>query len=218
MNDSMLARAQKKKLISIELINPRDFSRDKHKKVDDRPYGGGPGMVMYAEPILRAVGKIKKAIARRKTGRRTKIILLSPGGKQFTNTYAKKLAKNYDNIILISGRYEGVDTRAKKILKAEEISVGPFVLTGGELPAAIIVDAVSRQVPGMLGNEDSVEERRVSSSEMYTRPETLEYEGKKYKVPKVLTSGDHRKIEEWKKRNNFPHDIPTKSPFRMKRA
>jgi tRNA (guanine37-N1)-methyltransferase len=200
MEDSILARAQRKRLISIELINPRNFAHDKHKKTDDRPFGGGPGMVMIAAPILAAVKKVTGAITRRKTGKRTKVIILAPKGKQFTNTYAAQLAKRYDNIILIAGRYEGIDVRVKKVLKAEEVSIGPFVLTGGELPAAIIVDAVARQIPGVLGNETSVEEKRVASGEMYTRPEVLTYGDKKYRVPKVLLSGDHKKIEEWRKR------------------
>ncbi len=198
LNDSILKRAQDKKLISVKVLNLRDFTKNKHKKVDDRPYGGGPGMVMSADPILRTVNKITGATSRRKKEKRTKIILLAPNGKQLTNMYAEKLAKNYDNIILVSGRYEGIDARVKKILKAEEVSVGPFILTGGELPALVILDVVARRISGVLGNEESVEEKRVSSGEMYTRPEVLEHGGKKYKVPKVLMSGDHKKIEEWK--------------------
>jgi len=193
INDSILKRAQDKKLISVSLINPRDFSRDKHKKVDDRPYGGGPGMVMSAEPILRAVAK-----ARGKK-RNVKVIMFSPSGKQFTNAYAKTLSKKYENIILIAGRYEGIDARVKKALHAEEVSVGPYVLTGGEIPAAVVVDAVSRQIPGVLGNVGSIEESRTASSEMYTRPEIVKHKGKNYKVPKVLMSGDHKKIEEWRR-------------------
>ena len=192
-DESILARAQRKKLINIKFYNPRDFTKDKHKKVDDKPYGGGPGMVMQAKPILKAV---EKARGRKKN---VKIIMFSPGGKQFTNTYAKTLSKKYKDIILIAGRYEGIDSRVKKALRAEEISIGPYVLTGGEVPAMVVVDAVSRQIPGVLGHAESLEEKRVASSEMYTRPEVIKHKGKNYKVPKVLLSGDHKKIEEWRK-------------------
>ncbi len=192
LDDSILGRAQKKGIIKVEYYNPRDFSKDKHHKVDSRPYGGGPGMVMQAEPILRAV---TKARGRKKN---VKVVMFSPSGKQFTNTYAKKISTTYKDVILIAGRYEGVDARVKKALRAEEISIGPYVLTGGELPAAIYVDAVSRQIKGVLGAEASIEESRVSSSEMYTRPDDVVYKKKHYKVPKVLLSGDHKKIEEWK--------------------
>ncbi len=191
-DESMLSRAQKKKLINIKFYNPRDFTKDKHKKVDDKPYGGGPGMVMQAEPILRAVAKAR---GRKKN---VKIIMFSPSGKQFTNTYAKTLSKKYKDIILIAGRYEGIDTRVKKILRAEELSIGPYVLTGGEVPAMVVVDVISRQVSGVLGHTQSLEENRVSSSEMYTRPDVVRYKNKNYKVPKILLSGDHKKIEQWR--------------------
>lgn len=188
LNESILARALKAKKIGVKFFNPRDFTRDKHKKVDERPYAGGPGMVMTAEPILRAASKIKKG----------KVIIFSPGGKIFTNEVAKKLAKSKQDLILIAGRYEGIDGRVKKILKAEEYSVGPYILTGGELPAMIMIDAIARQIPGVLGKDESLEEKRVSSHEVYTRPEVLDWQGKKYKVPPVLLSGDHKKIDEWK--------------------
>jgi len=124
--------------------------------------------------------------------------LFAPGGKQFTNVYAKALVKKYTDIVLIAGRYEGIDTRVKKIFKAEEVSVGPFVLTGGEVPAMVVVDACSRQIEGVLGKHESLEEERTASPEMYTRPEVLVWKGKKYKVPKVLLSGDHSAIEKWR--------------------
>lgn len=189
---SMMARAIKAGKIKVKFYNPRDFSDDKHKEVDDKPYGGGPGMVIKALPVIKAVNKAK---GRKK---KVKIILFSPGGKLFDNQTGKKLTSSYKDIILICGRYEGIDSRVKKILKAEEISIGPYVLTGGELPAMIVVDVVSRQVGGVLGNKDSVEENRIASHEMYTRPEVLEYKGKKYRVPKVLLSGDHKKIDKWR--------------------
>ncbi len=199
LNESILGRAIKNKLIEIKFYNPRDFikaPKNNYRPVDDKPYGGGPGMVMRAQPILRAV---EKALSKIK-GKKYKIILFSPSGKKFVTAYAKQAAKKYTDIILISGRYEGIDARVQKIFKAEEISIGDYVLTGGELPAMVLVDSISRQIPGVLGKYESLEEERVSSSEVYTRPEVLEYKGKKYKVPKVLLSGNHAKIEEWKKR------------------
>lgn len=194
LDTSMFWRAKKEKKVNFSLYNPRDYTKDKHKKVDDKPYGGGPGMVLSVDPIMRAV----KAIEKKTKGKKTKVILLSPGGKQFDNAYAKKVTKGYEHIILIAGHYEGIDSRVKKILRAEEISIGPYVLTGGELPAMVLIDAMSRQIKGVLGNDESLEENRISSSEMYTRPEVYEHKGKKYKVPKVLLSGNHKDIEEWK--------------------
>ena len=164
------------KKIAISYYNPRDFAKNKHKKVDDKPYGGGPGMVMYAEPILRAW---EKAVGRKKDQKKIKTLIMSPRGKKFDTAMAKKLAGKYEHIVLISGRYEGIDSRVKKILKAEEVSVGDYVLTGGELPALSIIDSVSRQVAGVLGTFESLEEERISSGEMYTRPETLIYKAKK---------------------------------------
>lgn len=211
LNESILARAVKERKISVKFFNPRDFAQDKHKKTDLRPYGGGPGMVMLAEPILRAVAKVlslsrqKRPVKEGKLLLTTKdnnfkVIIFSPGGKLFTNQIAKKLAKSGQDLILIAGRYEGIDGRVKKILKAEEYSVGPYVLTGGELPAMIVIDAIARQVPGVLGKEESLEENRVASHEVYTRPEVLDWQGKKHRVPKVLLSGDHQKIDQWKQK------------------
>ena len=212
LNESILKRAKENKLIDFNLVNIRDFTLDKHRRTDFRPYSGGPGLVFFAEPILRAVEKIKLRITNdelrieklkaKSKKRKAKVFIMSPGGKQFSNKESIDWAKKYTDIIMICGRYEGIDARVKKILKAEEISVGPYVLTGGELPALIIVDSVSRQVKGVLGNELSPEEKRVSSHEVYTRPEVLEWKGKKYKVPKVLLSGNHKDIEEWKKSKN----------------
>ncbi len=165
------------------------------KRVDDRPYGGGPGMVLRPELFLKAFSKIKI-----KDKKKTKIILFSPSGKKFDTAYAKKSAQKYTDIIMISGRYEGIDARVQKILKAEEISIGDYVLTGGELPAMVLIDSISRQVPGILGKYESLEEERVSSSEVYTRPEIMKWKGKNYRVPKVLLSGHQAKIEEWKTR------------------
>lgn len=195
INASLLKRGQEKGIVAIKMHSLRDFAEKSGERIktDDRPYGGGPGMVLLASPILKAVEKI------RGKKKNVKIIIFSPGGKEFTNEYGAKLSKKYSDIILICGRYEGIDARVKKILRAEEITVGNYVLTGGELPALILMDAVSRQIPGFLGKFASLEENRISSHEVYTRPEILEHNKKKYRVPKVLLTGDHKKIEEWKK-------------------
>lgn len=202
---SVLGRAQKTekgkgakvrgKKMEVHYYNPRDFTKNKHKKVDDRPYGGGPGMVMAAEPVLRAW---EKAVGRKQKGK-IKTLIMSPRGKKFDQKMAAKLAKEYDHLVLISGRYEGIDHRVKKVLKAEEVSVGDYVLTGGELPALTILDATARHIPGVLGEKDSLEDSRTAAGELYTRPEVLEYKGKKYRVPHVLVEGHHAKIENWRK-------------------
>lgn len=207
LEDSILGRAIKQKKIVVTFYNPRDFVKGKYKKVwpdgnvsrivDDRPYGGGPGMVIRAEPVLDCVEKILKTINRRKNTK-TKIILLGPHGVSFNTSYAKKTSLKYTDIIMLSGRYEGIDVRVKKILKAEEVSIGDYVLTGGELPALVIVDSIARQIEGVLGNFDSREEERISSNEFYTRPETLIYKNKKYKVPSVFLSGNHKNIQKRK--------------------
>lgn len=195
LKESIIGRAVKDKKITIKFYNPMDFCEPK-RRVDGRPYGGGPGMVLRPELFLKAFAKIKI-----KNKNKTKIILFSPSGKKFDTSYAKKLVKQkYTDIILISGRYEGIDARVQKILRAEQVSVGDYVLTGGELPAMVLIDSISRQIPGVLGKYESLEEERVSTSEVYTRPEVLKYKDRNYKVPKVLLSGNHKKIDEWKKR------------------
>jgi tRNA (guanine37-N1)-methyltransferase len=215
LSDSILARAIKEKKIAVSFYNPRDYVKGKHRKVwpdgnvskivDDRPYGGGPGMVIRAEPVLDCVDVILKKIEKRKPTKtdsgkpKIKIILLGPHGAMFNTAYAKTTTKKYTDIILLSGRYEGIDVRVKNILKAEEVSIGDYVLTGGELPALVMIDSMARQVEGVLGNFDSREEERVSSNEFYTRPEVIEYKKKKYKVPEVFISGHHKKIEKRKK-------------------
>jgi tRNA (guanine37-N1)-methyltransferase len=194
LGESILKRAIEDKKIKISFYNPRDFAENKWRRVDRPPYGGGPGLVIEALPVIVAI-----EVALKKTRKQeSKIIWLTPSGKQFDNTYAAKSAKKFKHIIIICGRYEGIDARVKKAFKMDQISVGPFVLTGGELPAMIIMDAVSRQVPGVLGNIDSLEDRRISSSDVYTRPEIFTHKGKKYRVPKVLLSGHRAKIDEWK--------------------
>lgn len=195
LGESILKRAIEDKKLKVSFYNPRDFAGNKWARIDRPPYAGGPGMVIQAEPVIKAIESAIKKIKSKKY----KIIFLSPSGKQFTNDYAEKTAKAYRDIIIVSGRYEGIDARVKKVFKTEDVSVGPFVLTGGELPAMLMIDVVSRQVPGILGNFGSIEESRVSSPDVYTRPEVFVYKGKKYVVPKVLLSGNHTKIEEWKK-------------------
>ncbi|MEK7082022.1 MAG: tRNA (guanosine(37)-N1)-methyltransferase TrmD [Patescibacteria group bacterium] len=196
LGESILKRAIEDKKIFVKFYNPRDYTKDKHKRIDRAPYGGGPGMVIQAEPVIRAIASAKLQVTNYKL--QTKIIWLSPNGKQFTNQTARKLASKKQDLIIICGRYEGIDARVKKVFKVEEISVGPFVLTGGELPAMIMIDAIARQIQGVLGDTNSPEENRIASSDVYTRPESFKYKGKNYRVPKVLLSGHHRKIENWK--------------------
>jgi tRNA (guanine37-N1)-methyltransferase len=220
---SILGRAQREKILSIQSYQLRDFvagpvkpknghgaSEWSYKKIDERPYGGGPGMIIQAEPVIRAVESILKKISKKKKSgliyqsTKTKVLITAAGGKPLTNAYAKNLSKKYAEVIIVCGRYEGLDARAKKVLKAEEVSVGPYILTGGEVPALAIIDATARQIPGVLGKLESLEEGRVASHEMYTRPEILTYKGKKYRVPKVLLSGNHKLLDAWKnkKRSN----------------
>lgn len=191
---SMLKRAQEDKRIKVSFYNPRDFTKDKHKRVDQKPYGGGPGMVLEAESVLRAA---HKAIGAKKD---VEVIFFSPSGKQFEQKDAQRLAHK-KHIVFLCGHYEGIDARVVEILNATPLSVGPYVLTGGELPAALVADAVSRNIPGVLGNAESLEDSRVASPEVYTRPEVLKWKGKKYAVPEVLLSGHHKNIEAWKKEN-----------------
>jgi tRNA (guanine37-N1)-methyltransferase len=206
LNESILARAIKNNFLKVNFYDPRDFAKptkiqakkDKpYRRIDDIPYGGGPGMVMQAEPVVKAVEKAISKIKKNKKAK-IKIIFLAPDGKLFDTEYAKENAEKYSDIIIICGRYEGVDERVNKIFKTDKISVGDFVLTGGELPAMIIIDCMARQIKGVLGNFSSREEERISSHEVYTRPEVFEYKSKKFRVPKVLLSGNHKKIEEWR--------------------
>jgi len=193
-SESIIKRAQKKGLVKINVYNLRDYTNDKHKSVDDKPYGGGPGMVMMVKPIFKAIKKLKKPHYAKASRGGVKIILFSPRGKKFDQKMAKRFSK-LDRLIMICGRYEGVDERVAKYIADEEISVGDYVLTGGEIPAMIVVDAVSRFIPGVLGKHESLEEIK-GSYPVYTRPEKF----LKWPVPKVLLSGDHKKIEEWRKK------------------
>ena len=196
LDASIVGRARKEKKILVTYKTPRDFVDNKWGKVDERPYGGGPGMVMQALPVVRAV---ERALGKRK-GKKA-IVWFSPSAKQFTNRDADLLAK-YQDVILVCGRYEGIDERAKKMLKTlgslKEYAIGEAVYTGGEVPALAVVDAVTRRLPGVLGKDASVEERRIASSAVYTRPETIEYQKKKYRVPKVLLTGHHSNIDTWR--------------------
>lgn len=196
LSSSIIGKARERGVLKVSYYNPKDFvrvsKRVQDERVDRRPYGGGPGMVLRPEPMLRA---IEKATGKRKSVEK---IFFATDGALFDEAMAQKLAKKKD-IVFISGHYEGVDARVQKITKAKKVSVGPYVLTGGELPAATMIDAIARHIPGVLGKSESLEASRVSSPDVYTRPEVLEWKGKKYKVPKVLLSGNHAEIEKWKK-------------------
>lgn len=194
-SESILAKAQGKKLIEINVHNLRDYSEDKHKSVDDSPYGGGPGMVMRSDVIAKAITGLKSKNEKVKS----KIISFSPAGKKFTQKDAQKLSK-YNQLIFVCGRYEGIDHRVEKYIADEVFSIGDFVLSGGEIPAMIVVESVSRQIKGVLGKEESIEEKRYGIGvPVYTRPESVVIKGKKRTVPKVLLSGNHKKIDEWRK-------------------
>ncbi len=235
-NISIIKRAQKKGLIKIKTHGLRDYAFDKHRTVDDRPYGGGPGMVMKIEPIWKALQKLKKSSLSEVSKVKQKIILLTPRGRVFNQKLAEKFSK-LDRIILISGHYEGVDERVNKLID-EKISIGDYVLSGGEAPAMVIVDAVARLIPGVLGNKESLKEESFNRSlskkqqsasvleyPQYTRPEvfspakTLQdkiligkpsknkkwkacppkfREPKVWRVPKILLSGNFKKIQEWR--------------------
>ena len=224
-SESIIKRAQDKKLIKINIHNLRDYTKDKHKTVDDTPYGGGAGMVLKVEPIFAAVRQVKSKKfpptadppKAEKVKSKRKIILLSAKGKKFDQKMARKFSK-LGQIILICGRYEGVDERVAKHIADEEISIGDYVLTGGELPAMIITDAISRLIPGVIKKESLLEEsfsfdkksgkengREAGSGKrearreypQYTKPEVF----RKWRTPKVLLSGNHKKIEEWKEKH-----------------
>ena len=212
-NESMIKRARAKKLVDIRIHDLRKFSRDKHKKVDDRPYGGGPGMVLKAEPILRAIewllkpsiSKSKFLISKQSLNSKLKIliVLFSPAGKQFDQKMSRELAGKYNRIIMIAGHYEGIDARLVPAIRnlklgIRHLSIGPYVLTGGELPAMVVVDAVSRHIKGVLGKVESLEEKRHGIGlPVYTRPEIFKWRGKSYRAPKMLLSGNHAGIQNW---------------------
>lgn len=197
LNESLIARAQAKKLIKINVHNLRKWTKDRHRTVDDRPFGGGLGMVLKIEPIFKAIKALKKPKAR--------VILFTPRGKKFTQSLAYKLSK-LNHLVLVCGRYEGVDERVAKHLADMELSIGDYDLMGGELPAMVLIETVARLVPGVLGKPQLLKERLTKTKgfieyPQYTRPETF----KKWQVPKVLLSGHHKKIEEW--RTKYGKDI-----------
>ena len=202
LNESILKRAQEKKLIQIHVHDLRAYAIDKHHKTDDRPFGGGPGMVMKIEPLVKAIAAVAKKT--KKFEKETKVIFFAPGGKQIDDVYANKTAGKVKRLILVCAHYEGMDERVKKIVKdmgfkTEELSIGPYVLTGGELPAMVLVDTLSRKIGGVLGKGESLEELRHGVGvPAYTRPSEFVFKGKKYKVPPVLVSGDHKKIDAWR--------------------
>lgn len=194
-----MGKAQQEGYINIHTYDLRDWTEDKHKTVDDSPYGGGAGMVMKVEPIYKAIRDLKK-----KVSSNHKVVLLSARGKKWTQRKARQYSK-LEDIILICGRYEEVDERVRYFID-DEISIGEYVLTGGEIPAMVLVDSIARLVPGVLGNEDSLaEESHTTPGQLeypqYTRPEVFKTEEDEYQVPEILLSGDHKKIREWRERN-----------------
>lgn len=199
LKESFIKKAQETRKISINIHNLRDFTKDKHKTVDDRPYGGGLGMVLKIEPIYKTI----KELSFLKRKRKTKIILFTPRGKKFNQQLANKLSK-LDQIVFICGRYEGVDERVAKNIADMELSIGDYDLMGGELPAMVVMETTARLIPGVLGKPELLKER-ISKEKgfieypQYTRPEVFSpKKGIKWKVPKVLVSGNHKEIEKWR--------------------
>lgn len=205
LKEALIARAQKKKIISIQVHNLRDFTTDTHKTVDDRPYGGGAGMVMMVEPLMKAVQSAKRKAKSAK--QKTRVILFSAKGKKFNQARARKWAKEGSQLIMICGRYEGIDERVAKYIADEEISIGDYVLFGGEVPAMAVMEAVTRLLPGAVGKKESVADESFSKNYLeyphYTRPEVVAIGGKKRRVPKVLLSGNHKEIEDWRRKESL---------------
>ena len=206
LKESLISRAQEKKFIKVTAYNLRDFTTDNHQTVDDRPFGGGLGMVLKVEPIYKAV---KGLTLRQTQGLRkqnhSRTILLSAKGKTFTQKDARRLVK-YDQLVFICGRYEGVDERIAQHVADEEISIGNYVLFGGEVASMVVIEAVARLIPGVVAKSESVDNESFSDKEakekehpQYTRPEVFVMGKKKLKVPGVLLSGNHKKIDDWRK-------------------
>lgn len=195
MQESIMGRAQKSGLISCDIVNIRDHTTDRHHKVDDYPYGGGAGMVMQAQPIYDAWRSVSQ-------GKKMRCIYLSPQGRVFDQDMAKELARE-EELVFLCGHYEGVDERVLEEIVTDQVSIGDFVLTGGELPALVMIDAISRMIPGVLGNESSAGgesfEENLLEYPQYSRPEI--WQGKK--VPEVLLSGDHEKISAWRREQSL---------------
>lgn len=212
LKESIIARAQEKKLIKIYVHNLRDWTQDRHKTVDDKPFGGGIGMVLKIEPIYRAVQSLKFKIQNPKSKinskskiQKIKVILFTPRGKKFDQRMAYRFSK-LDQLIMICGRYEGVDERVAKYIADEAVSIGDYVLMGGELPAMVVIETVARLIPGVLGKPQLLKERVTKKGEFieypeYTRPEVfLPKKSVCWRVPKILLSGHHKKIDEWRKK------------------
>ena len=201
LKESFIKKAQAKRLIKINIHNLRKWTSDKHKTVDDRPFGGGLGMVLKVEPINKAIKEIRKSASRR-----TKVILFTPRGKKFNQKIAYQLSK-LNQIIMICGRYEGVDERVAKHIADMELSIGDYDLMGGEIPAQVLMETVARLIPGVLGKPQLLKERITKEKgfieyPQYTRPEVFSpQKGKEWKVPKVLISGHHKEIEKWRKKH-----------------
>ena len=203
LNTSIIGRAMEKGLLSLNAVNIREYTLDKHKRVDDYPYGGGAGMLMAVEPVIRTYEAIREDI-KTKTGsiERPRVVYLTPWGKPFHQAMAKEFAQE-ENLVFLCGHYEGIDERALEEVATDFVSIGDYVLTGGELPAMVMIDAISRLIPGVLNTKDSAEYESVAGNLLehpqYTRPEV--YNGKK--VPEVLLSGHHANIEKWKKEQSL---------------
>mgnify|MGYP000704681637 CR=1 FL=1 len=192
LETSIIGRALKEERIAVDIVDLRTFGEGKHKVIDDSPFGGGPGMVLKIEPIVKAVASVKTETSR--------VVLFSTRGTTFTQKEAQRLSE-YDHIVAICGRYEGIDQRVVDALADEEISMGPYVLTGGELPGLILLDSVTRLIPGVLGTHSSLEDIK-GSYPTYTRPASFSLDGETYEVPEVLLSGDHEKIAAWRKESD----------------
>ncbi|PIZ00935.1 tRNA (guanosine(37)-N1)-methyltransferase TrmD [bacterium (Candidatus Gribaldobacteria) CG_4_10_14_0_8_um_filter_33_9] len=208
-NHSILKKTKEKKLIKIEIHNLRDFADDNHKTVDDKPFGGGRGMVMKIEPIYQCIQFLKSKIPASPTNRqeKSKVILFTPRGKKFNQKIAYSLSQ-LDQLILICGRYEGIDERVAKNIADIELSMGDYVLMGGELPALTLIEAVTRLIPGVIGKSELLGQRITKQKNFieypqYTRPELFEpKKGIKWQAPKILLSGHQKKIEDWRKKHS----------------
>lgn len=202
LGESIIGRGIKSGKIKTKIYDLRKFTKDKHYKVDDKAYGGGPGMVIGVDPLSRALNQILKE----KPKNKTLVILTAPAGEEFSNKMASVWSKKYEHLVILAGRYEGFDERIKSVIRTglgfsvREVSIGPYVLTGGEIPALVMIDATARQIPGILGKNESLEEGRYGvGMPAYTRPEIFKFKGRRYVVPKVLLSGDHKKVDKWRK-------------------
>jgi tRNA (guanine37-N1)-methyltransferase len=190
LDESIVKRAREAKLLELKIHNLRDWTHDRHKTVDDKPFGGGPGMLLKVEPLFEAIESLQRE--------KTKVILLSPSGRKFSQEIARKLSQE-EHLLLVCGSYEGFDERVREALADDELSIGDYVLTNGALPAMVVIDAVARLLPGVLGDDESSHDESFSAGLLeypqYTRP--AEFRG--MKVPEVLLSGNHAEIEKWRR-------------------